>query len=132
MILQWLRQFMAGRYGVDRLYYVLLVTSIVFMMFARWTGFLPVGALGWAALFLCTFRALSRNTYRRFEENRRFLAWWAGIRRTLAGLGSSARSLRTHRHLRCPKCRQKIRVPRSRGKICITCPKCRDEFIRKT
>lgn len=33
---------------------------------------------------------------------------------------------------KCPKCGQKIRVPRHKGKIAIRCRKCGEEFIRKT
>ena len=29
-------------------------------------------------------------------------------------------------------CRQKIRVPRGKGKIEITCPSCRSKFIKRT
>ena len=39
---------------------------------------------------------------------------------------------RQHRYFACPKCRQTVRVPRGKGKISITCPKCREKFIRKT
>ena len=39
---------------------------------------------------------------------------------------------RQHRYYKCPKCRQSVRVPRGKGKISITCPRCREKFIRKT
>ncbi|MGH4118599.1 hypothetical protein [Clostridium sp.] len=32
----------------------------------------------------------------------------------------------------CPKCSQKLRVPRSKGKIIVTCSKCGSEFRLKT
>ena len=32
----------------------------------------------------------------------------------------------------CPTCKQKLRVPRGKGKISITCPKCATSFIKKT
>ena len=39
---------------------------------------------------------------------------------------------REHRYFDCPKCRQPVRVPRGKGKIMITCPKCKERFQRKT
>jgi uncharacterized paraquat-inducible protein A len=39
---------------------------------------------------------------------------------------------KTYAFFRCPKCRQRVRVPKGRGRICITCPKCRTEFTRRS
>ena len=39
---------------------------------------------------------------------------------------------RQNRYFDCPKCHQLVRVPRGKGKISITCPRCREKFIRKT
>ena len=71
--------------------------------------------LGWAL-----FRTLSRNTYKRYQENRKFLQIFDRLKD------------RQHRYFDCPKCRQTVRVPRGKGKIAISCPKCGEKFIRKT
>jgi ribokinase len=73
------------------------------------------GCAGWAV-----FRSLSRNTYARYQENRKFLQFFEKIKD------------RDHRYFDCPRCRQTTRVPRGKGKIAITCPKCKERFIRKT
>jgi ribosomal protein L37AE/L43A len=39
---------------------------------------------------------------------------------------------KTHRYFKCPDCKTKLRVPKHKGKIIITCPKCKTEFKRKT
>ncbi len=39
---------------------------------------------------------------------------------------------RYYKYFNCPNCNQKVRVPKGKGKIEITCPKCRTTFIRKT
>ena len=62
----------------------------------------------------------SRNTYARYEENRKFLRFFDRLKD------------REHRYFSCPKCQQPVRVPRGKGKIAITCPKCREKFIKKT
>ena len=65
-------------------------------------------------------RTLSRNTYRRYQENRKFLQFFTRLKD------------RQNRYFDCPKCRQLVRVPRGKGKIAITCPRCKEKFIRKT
>lgn len=37
-----------------------------------------------------------------------------------------------YKYFECPKCAQKIRVPKGHGKIEITCPKCGEKFIKRT
>ena len=39
---------------------------------------------------------------------------------------------KVYRYFKCPHCRQSIRVPRGRGRISITCPKCGTSFIKKS
>ena len=66
------------------------------------------------------WRMLSRNVRRRARENRRYLT-------TLERLRD-----REHCYFVCPKCHQDVRVPKDQGKIAITCPQCRERFIKKT
>ena len=77
-------------------------------------------ALSYALMFWAIFRALSRNTYKRYQENRKFLLIFDRLKD------------RNNRYFDCPKCRQTVRVPRGKGKISITCPRCKEKFIRKT
>ena len=119
-----IQRFMAGRYGHDRLNVALLVVGLiltVISMFLRSSvGVLITTLLSYVFLFWSLFRCFSRNTYKRYSENRRFLL-------TIDRLKD-----RRNRYYGCPKCRQTVRVPRGKGKIAITCPKCREKFIRKT
>ena len=120
----WIRNFMAGRYGVDKLSTVILWAAMVIMLISLFIPAAPVKmvlmAVYTALMFWAIFRSLSRNTYKRYQENRRFLLTLERIRD------------RKHRHFTCPKCRQPVRVPRGKGKIAITCPRCKERFIRKT
>ncbi len=118
-----LDRFMQGRYGMDRLSSVLLWTSVVLALIAMLlpgTVGLVFTLLAYLLMGTAVFRALSHNTYKRYLENRRFLQLWDQLKD------------REHRYYSCPKCHQSIRVPRGKGKIAITCPKCRERFIRKT
>ena len=119
-----LRRFMEGRYGSDKLNTAILVAALVLVLVYTFVPFGVVKLVLWIISYVlmiwAIFRMLSRNTYRRYQENRRFLQFVDGIRD------------REHRYYNCPNCHQRVRVPRGKGKISISCPKCREKFIRKT
>ena len=119
-----LRSFMAGRYGTDRLNMVILCAGLFCSLLSVWVKAVPLNIIFWALSYglmiwaIC--RTLSRNTYRRYQENRKFLQFFTRLKD------------RQNRYFDCPKCRQLVRVPRGKGKIAITCPRCKEKFIRKT
>lgn len=119
-----LRSFMAGRYGTDRLNMVILCAGLFVSLLSMWIR-VPVlnmlfFVLSYGLMIWAICRSLSRNTYKRYQENRRFLQFWNRLKD------------RQNRYFDCPKCRQVVRVPRGKGKISITCPRCKEKFIRKT
>ena len=119
-----LRSFMAGRYGTDRLKMVILCAGLVASLLSVWIKAAPFNLIFWALsyglMIWAIFRSLSRNTYKRYQENRKFLQITGRIKD------------RDHRYFDCPKCRQMVRVPRGKGKIAITCPRCKEKFVKKT
>ena len=119
-----LYHFMAGRYGTDRLNTVILcvgvAASILSAFFQQyWWGRLA-WAVSYALMIWAIFRSLSRNINKRYQENRRFLLLLDRFKD------------RQNRYFLCPRCRQTVRVPRHKGKIAITCPKCKERFQRRT
>lgn len=119
-----LRQFMTGRYGTDRLNIAILLAgvavSLVGTFIRRPLVNLILTAVAYGLMIWAISRSFSRNTYKRYQENRKFLQFFDRLKD------------RDHRYFDCPKCRQMVRVPRGKGKIAITCPKCREKFIRKS
>ena len=119
-----LARFMHGRYGTDRLNMVILCAGLAASLLSTWIKIPAVSLVLWALsyglMIWAIFRSLSRNTYKRYQENRKFLQLVDRVRD------------RQHRYYTCPKCRQTVRVPRGKGKISITCPKCREKFVRQT
>ena len=119
------QRFMSGRYGQrDKLNSLLLWCSIIAVVASV---LVPVGlfsrilsVVAYLLMGYAMFRIFSRNTYKRYRENRRYLNFLTRIRD------------RKHRYSSCPRCKQSVRVPKGKGKIQITCPKCGKEFIRKS
>lgn len=124
-------RFMAGRYGNDQLNNFLLVTGLVFLFVSYFVSglFYTIGLL----LFLVAyFRMFSRNVYKRAAENTKYMTYQNRVTGVFGKLKWEAGQRKTHHIYRCPSCKQKIRVPRGKGRIAITCPKCRKEFIKKS
>ena len=118
------RRFMTGRYGTDKLNMVILCAGLAVCLVSPFVNSVKVnllltaisyGLMSWALL-----RSFSRNTYKRYQENRKYLMLLDRIKD------------RQHKYFSCPRCHQPVRVPRGKGKIAIKCPKCGEKFIRKS
>jgi len=126
-----LRSFMYGRYGTDQLSCALLVLYIALMLlsYIKPLGFMSVLAV--AVALICAARILSRNIDARRRENRLFMEKWGPFQAKLSSLYSMAKD-REHRYFTCSGCRNTLRVPRGKGKIEITCPRCGAKLVKKT
>lgn len=128
-------RFMQGRYGsygpdsFNRFLLISAMVSMVLSLFTRW-NLLYVIAL--VALIYSYFRTLSKNYSKRYAENQMFQKSTEGIRRFYNKKINEMRQRKTHHIYKCPSCKQKIRIPKGKGKIAIKCPKCSTEFVKKS
>ncbi|MBQ7793476.1 MAG: hypothetical protein IJ366_03045 [Clostridia bacterium] len=121
-----IRRFMIGRYGFDKLGQALAVSSAVIMVLAGIIGSGILTILAYIMLIWCVFRVLSKNTVMRLRENRKYMELQNKV------TAFFKRDGKYYRYFRCPKCRGELKVPKHKGKLAITCPHCRYEFIKKT
>ena len=126
------RRFRAGRYGPAALTHFPSTRAVVLILLGLVTGFGFFTWLPLAALFYCYSPPFSGNISRRTEENYKFYSFqerltgkWKGLKRRWADRS-------TYRYYRCPKCRQMLRVPKGRGRIEISCPRCGTQCIKKS
>ena len=123
---------MYGRYGVDTLgKYSLgagLATMVLSIVFDSYT----LSLLSWFFIILTYFRMFSRNLYKRSSENQTFLNKTYKLRTWFGKQKNMMAQRKTHHIYRCPGCKQKIRVPRGKGRIEIRCPKCHTTFIKNS
>ncbi|MCL2425768.1 MAG: hypothetical protein FWD05_05475 [Oscillospiraceae bacterium] len=127
-----LQRFMMGRYGPDHLSVALMILGFVLSLLYAVIGFLPVLYISYFTLGLAIFRTLSRNIIRRRKENDIFIRYWWPIRTKIKNLVARVKQLRTHKRFKCPNCKNKLRVPRGKGKLQVTCPKCGEGFFRRS
>ena len=132
-------RFLSGRNGADELnrgllvlYILLVLLRVPLVLLFPYTAVSAVFSLlltAVAATILC--RLFSRNLGRRQAENARFLRWWRPRGAALAAW-RGRRMDRDHRYFRCRSCKTLCRVPRGRGRIQITCPRCRSTMVRRS
>ena len=126
------RQFMIGRYGTDGLNQFLSIASLVLLLIAIVSRINLFTWLGVALLVFCYYRTFSRNISKRTEENYKFYTLKDRVNGKLRGLKEQWANRKIYHYYRCPQCRQKLRVPRGRGRIQISCPRCGTQFIKKS
>ena len=133
------RNFMRGRYGVDQ-----LSNGLVFLFFILiLIGILTRNTIfTWIALIpmiLSYYRMFSKKFSKRYNENRIYTNLTSPVYDLLDKIkGFFNRKIKRfktrkeYKYFKCPNCKQELRVPRGRGEITVTCPKCKQSFDRKS
>lgn len=124
-------RFMQGRYGVDDLGRFLSYALLALILISFFWRSSLLNILIWVCLIYSYYRMFSRDYSRRYAENQKFLQWKSKLMSRTKG-GFSKTSDRSHRIFKCPACGQKVRVPKGKGKISIHCPKCQNDFIKRS
>lgn len=129
-------RFMYGRNGGDQLGLFMLwvaITLDIVNVFIKNDALYGIFSIVSAVLvFLTLFRMFSKNLAKRRAENAKFLdkVWWP-LKRRLGNVRQQVKD-KDHKYFTCPGCRTVCRVPRGKGKIVITCPKCRTRIQGKS
>ncbi|MCD7744860.1 MAG: hypothetical protein LUI13_06235 [Lachnospiraceae bacterium] len=124
--------FMYGRYGTDDLSKFMLAVCLVLLVINIFTSQPLVYLLALVILVLSYFRMFSRNEMKRRAEDDKYHEILDSITGRFRKAERRAKQSKDYHIYKCPSCGQKIRVPRGKGKICITCPKCRNEFQKRS
>ena len=121
-----------GRYGVDQLSRALIIASLIVSVISWFFGRAPAGAFA-------LFRMLSRNFYARQQELARYMNmersvrnWWQTLRIRRQNFVNVQKEKKKYKYLTCPQCMQKLRVPKGKGRIRVTCSKCGNRFEAKS
>lgn len=136
-------QFMQGRRGLDQFSHFLMAASAIIFLISILFYWGPLYYAGVVMCIFSMFRCFSKNIYKREKENNWFLALKYKVTggRTFGRRGGQGAGYRNGQNIRydmehyvyfvCPACGQKLRAPRGRGKIKITCQNCRNTFEKR-
>ncbi|MBQ1310512.1 MAG: hypothetical protein IIY55_01590 [Blautia sp.] len=130
-------RFMVGRYGADQLSRFTLIASLVLIILSMFFGGVPVlgsliNMLGLFGVVITYYRMFSRNIQKRYEENQKYLEYSRKVRERIGREQYLMEQRKTNHIYSCPGCGQKIRVPKGKGRIEISCPKCHTKFIKNS
>ena len=138
---------MQGRYGADQMGQMLSAVSMVFLiisLFSRNQAWFLLAVIG---IVYNYFRMFSKNISKRAAENQKYMNFRyravcffkkgrtggsASFAQKQAQRKAHHEQKKMYRFFACPNCAQKVRVPKGKGKICITCPKCHTEFVKRS
>ena len=125
-------RFMYGRYGNDQLSKVYLGLALAFLVLNLITGKMLFYVAGIALMGYGIYRSFTKNIAKMSAQNQKYLNWRYQKLVKYKNEKKHWAQRKEYRFYKCPGCKQKVRVPRGRGKIRITCPKCRNEFVKKS
>lgn len=132
-----LMKFMYGRYGNDELnqfLFKLVFVSLVISLLSGRANFLG-DMFYFLALIIVVFiyfRMFSKNFNKRYAERTSYLKFSNKVKLALDKQKKLKQQKKSYAFFRCPSCKQKVRVPKGKGKISIHCPKCNVDFIKKS
>lgn len=139
-------RFFQGIYGIDLLSLVLLLLSSI-LNISHYTRL-----IGYAIFIIVIFRTFSKDIYKRQRELNSFVRF---INKPLSKFGFAIPSnippidlryfsfaltilknkineKKNYKITKCPSCGQKLRLPRKKGEIVVTCKRCSNKFDFRT
>lgn len=127
---------MYGRYGNDQLNQFMLYVFLgcaVLNLFIR-ANYFSMLLTSWEILLiiLIYYRMFSKNHQRRYAENQKYLTLANKVKRFFGKTRYMQQQRKNFHIYTCPQCRQKIRIPKGKGRISVRCPKCGAEFVKNS
>lgn len=131
-------RFMYGRNGLDKLGLTMMWTALLLDIVGMIVGrsyelvYSILGLISSVMFLLVLVRMFSRNLEKRRAENARFMekVWYPVTRR--ASAKKQQRADKEHCYFTCANCSAVCRVPKGKGRIVITCPRCGHEIHGKS
>ena len=133
-LLRWnqqIQKILVGRYArIDQLNRTLLMISFILLVLNL---MIPTSVAFFIAVILwllTCYRFLSKRIYLRLNENTRYVAKVHQVKAYINLKKEQVKNRQTYRYFRCPACKQQLRAPKNRGKIKVTCSKCKNQFYK--
>ncbi len=125
-----IRELMVGRYGVDDFSKCLMTVTLILFILSLFIRNKLLYVLSFLVLVFTWYRMLSMNFEQRRKENEAYRKMVSSLKRMMIKQKRRLDGSRDFCYFQCPGCGQEVRVPKGKGHIRITCPKCHTQFDR--
>lgn len=119
---------MQGRYGPDELYRFLLIICLIIIIVNMFVNSIVLRILELLVFAIALYRFLSKKKSKRSKENKKYLEIVGKIKGYFTYQKKKYNDRNTHMYKKCPKCKQKIRLPLKKGTHTVKCPSCKEKF----
>lgn len=130
--MNWFKKIMQGRYGGDQLSLGLLILSFIISIIGQLSRLTFISTLGYIPLGIGIYRMFSKDISKRSMENYKFAMLMSPMYKKYINFRNRIKDSKTYKYFKCPNCKQKLRIPRGKGKIIVTCSKCNHKFKKKS
>lgn len=121
-------KFMKDRYGIDELYKFLLLICFVLIVINTFISNNIIRLFEVLLIVIIFYRYMSKNIKLRKKENDKYLEIKDKIIKLFDYNKKKYKDRNTHMYKKCPKCKQKIRLPLKKDKHTVKCPNCGNKF----
>ncbi len=121
-------RFFQGRYGADSLNSFLLWTYFVSVILNLFTSIKVFSYIGLICAVFAIYRMLSKNIYKRQQENIKFFEIKKKLTMKYKLLRDKWKFRKTHIYRKCPSCKATLKLPKIKGQHTCCCPRCKNNF----
>ena len=121
-------KFMKDRYGIDELYKFLLLICFVLIVINTFISNNIIRLFEVLLIVIIFYRYMSKNIKLRKKENDKYLEIKDKIIKLFDYNKKKYKDRNTHMYKKCPKCKQKIRLPLKKVEHTVKCPNCGNRF----
>lgn len=134
--INWLQKLMIGRNGPDQLCMGLLFLAFLISLIAGFVNQPIISYLSYIPFLLSIFRMFSKDVNKRRMENYKFMILlsplYSWFTKNINKIKSRIKNRKIYKYFKCPNCKQKLRLPKGKGKLNVVCSKCKTKFLKKT
>lgn len=120
-------QFMMGRYGTDTLNKHILYVILVLIVLNLLLNNRVLYFISYVLIAIDLIRTFSKNISARSAENARYEEFMQPLFDRFKIMQKNM-SDKEHKYFICANCHKMVRVPKGKGKIEVTCPRCGHHF----